>query len=74
MKPFARRDLAKFAAAAVVALNSRRPLVAQTPPASPPLAAGDALQPARDSKRSAAEELAKFPLEISTEPACVFKA
>ena len=37
-------------------------------------AAPDYLRAARDSKQAAADELAKFPLNIATEPAFQFKA
>jgi hypothetical protein len=71
MKEFTRRDLTRFAAMAAIALDTGPALTAQTPP---PPAGSDALQAARDSKRAATEELARFPLEISTEPAFIFKA
>ena len=69
---FTRREIAKAlsASAAMVAQ-------AQTPP--PPLPQNPALNPddelkaARESNRNNSEQLAKFPLSMSAEPAAHFK-
>ena len=59
------------------ALSASAVLLGQTPaPAVPPnpLTADDELKAARDSIRQNSEQLAKFPLPMSTEPAVHFKA
>ena len=59
------------------ALSASAVLLGQTPaPAVPqnPLTADDELKAARDSIRQNSEQLAKFPLPMSTEPAVRFKA
>jgi len=72
---FTRREIA-------TALSTSAALLAQTPsppppqntPASPPLTPDDELKAARESNRQNSEQLAKFPLPMSTEPAARFKA
>jgi hypothetical protein len=59
------------------ALSASAVLLGQTP-APPvqqnPLTADDELKAARESNRQNSEQLAKFPLPMSTEPAVRFKA
>jgi hypothetical protein len=64
---FTRREIA-------TALSTSAALLAQTP--SPPLPQNpdDELKAARESNRQNSEQLAKFPLPMSTEPAARFKA
>jgi len=64
---FTRREIA-------TALSTSAALLAQTP--SPPLPQNpdDELKAARESNRQNSEQLAKFPLPMSTEPAAHFKA
>ena len=64
-----RRQLAAFAMGSLVA-GTGLATTALAQAAPPP----DYLQAARDSKQAAADELAKFPLKIATEPAFQFKA
>jgi hypothetical protein len=66
MKRFTRRELAGIVGAGIT-LTAKA--AAQTPAATP-----DWLQQARDSKRAAGADLAKFDLPMSTEPAFHFKA
>ena len=57
------------------ALSASAALLAQTPaPPEIPQNADDELKSARDSIRQNAEQLARFPLPMSTEPAAHFKA
>jgi len=49
-------------------------LVAQTPTASQPQDPGQELAAAREQNRQNAEQLAKFPLPMATEPATHFRA
>jgi len=64
---FTRREIA-------TALSTSAALLAQSP--SPPLPQNpdDELKAARESNRQNSEQLAKFPLPMSTEPAAHFKA
>ncbi len=66
-----RREIATALSASVV-------LRAQTPappvPQNPALSPDDELKAARDAIRQNSEQLAKFPLPMSTEPAVHFKA
>jgi hypothetical protein len=62
MKRFTRRELAAVVGAGITLAAKA---AAQTP---------DWLQQARDSKRAAGADLAKFDLPMSTEPAFHFKA
>jgi hypothetical protein len=59
-------------------LSTSAVLLAQAPapplPQNPPLSPDDELKAARDSNRQNSEQLAKFPLPMSTEPATRFKA
>jgi hypothetical protein len=76
---FTRREIA-------TALSTSAALLAQTPsppspqnaplspPLSPPQSPDDELKAARESNRQNSEQLAKFPLPMSTEPAARFKA
>jgi len=64
---FTRRQIA-------TALSASAVLAAQTPPPPLPQNPDDELKAARDSIRQNSEQLAKFPLPMSTEPAVHFKA
>jgi hypothetical protein len=68
---FTRREIA-------TALSTSAALLAQTPspppPQNAPLSPDDELKAARESNRQNSEQLAKFPLPMSTEPAAHFKA
>ena len=65
MKGFTRRDLAAVVASGAVVLKAQTPI---------PAAGSDLYNKAREGKRTAAEELAKFELPMATEPAFQFKA
>ena len=56
------------------ALSGSAALLAQAPIPPIPQNADDELKAARDSIRQNSEQLAKFPLPMSTEPAAHFKA
>ena len=56
------------------ALSAFPTLLAQAPAPPIPQNADDELNAARDSIRQNSEQLAKFPLPMSTEPAAHFKA
>jgi hypothetical protein len=60
-----RRQLAGLSATA---------LLAQTPNQPAPQSAEEELKAARDQNRQVADQLAKFPLPMATEPAAHFKA
>jgi hypothetical protein len=68
---FTRREVA-------LALSGSAAALAQTPapplPQNAPLSPDDELKAARDSNHQNSEQLAKFPLPMSTEPAPHFKA
>ena len=65
-----RREIAAALSASAVLLGQ-----APAPPVPPnPLSPDDELKAARDSIRQNSEQLAKFPLPMSTEPAVRFKA
>jgi hypothetical protein len=68
---FTRREIA-------AALSTSAALLAQAPSPPPPqtaaLSPDDELKAARESNRQNSEQLAKFPLPMSTEPAARFKA
>jgi hypothetical protein len=68
---FTRREIA-------AALSTSAALLAQTPspppPQNTPLSPDDELKAARESNRQNSEQIAKFPLPMSTEPAAHFKA
>ena len=65
-----RREIAAaFSASAVLLGQTPAPPVPQNS-----LTADDELKAARDSNRQNSEQLAKFPLPMSTEPATRFKA
>jgi hypothetical protein len=66
---FTRREIA-------TALSASAALLAQTPSLPPPIpqTPDDELKAARESNRQNSEQLAKFPLPMSTEPAARFKA
>ncbi len=66
MKRFTRRELAGVVGAGIA--------VAATVRAQQPAATADLYQQAREAKRATWEELAKFDLPMSTEPAFQFKA
>ena len=68
MKGFTRRNLPGVVAGAGLALK------AGTLNAQAPLSGADLYNKAREGKRAAAEELAKFELPMATEPAFQFKA
>ena len=72
---FTRREIATAlsTSAALLAQTASQP-PPQTAPASPPLSPDDELKAARESNRQNSEQLAKFPLPMSTEPAARFKA
>jgi hypothetical protein len=67
---FTRREIA-------AALSTSAALLAQAPspppPQNAPLSPDDELKAARESNRQNSEQLAKFPLPMSTEPAVHFK-
>lgn len=69
-----RRQLAALAVGSIavgsIAAGTGLAITAMAQAVTPP----DYLQAARDSKQAAADELAKFPLNIVTEPAFQFKA
>jgi hypothetical protein len=67
MKQFTRRE-------AATALVTSATLSAQSPNAPPPQNSDEELQTARNSLRQNLGQLAKFPLQMSTEPAAHFKA
>ena len=64
---FTRREIA-------AALSTSAALLAQAPSPPVPQTPDDELKAARESNRQNSEQLAKFPLPISTEPAARFKA
>jgi hypothetical protein len=64
---FTRREIA-------TALSTSAALLAQTPSPPLPQTPDDELKAARESNRQNSEQLAKFPLPMSTEPAARFKA
>jgi hypothetical protein len=68
MKRFTRRDLPAIVTGAAIVTTAalQQPLTAQATP--------DLVAKARESKRAAADELARFPLPMATEPAFSFKA
>jgi hypothetical protein len=66
-----RREIATtLSASAVLLAQVPAPPITQNSPLSP----DDELKAARDSIRQNSEQLAKFPLPMSTEPATRFKA
>ena len=70
-----RREIATALSATAVLLGQTpAPPLPQSPPQNPPLSSDDELKAARDSNRQNSEQLAKFPLPMSTEPAAHFKA
>ena len=68
MLKFTRREIA------AAALSASTALLAQAPAPPIPQNPDDELKAARDSLRQNSEQLAKFPLPMSTEPAAHFKA
>ena len=68
---FTRREIAKAlsASAAMVAQAQTPPPLPQNPAPNP----DDELKAARESNRNNSEQLAKFPLSMSAEPAAHFK-
>lgn len=58
----------------MAAVLSAPALLAQTPPPPQPQNAPDELQAAREQNRQIAQQLGKFPLPMTTEPAVHFKA
>jgi hypothetical protein len=68
---FTRREIATaLSASAVLPGQTPAPPAAQNPALSP----DDELKAARDTNRQNSEQLAKFPLPMSAEPATRFKA
>jgi hypothetical protein len=67
MKRFTRRE-------AATALVTSAALSAQSPNAPLPRTSDEEVQAARNLVRQNLEQLAKFPLQMSTEPAVHFKA
>jgi hypothetical protein len=68
---FTRREIATaLSASATLLRQAPAPPLPQNPPPSP----DDELKAARDSIRQNSDQLAKFPLPMSTEPAAHFKA
>ena len=63
---FTRREIA-------TALSASTVLLAQAPAQPLPQSADEELKAARESNRQNSEQLAKFPLPMSTEPAARFK-
>jgi hypothetical protein len=57
-----------------MALSGSAALLAQTTPPPIPQNAADELAAVREANRQNSEQLAKFPLPMSTEPAARFKA
>ena len=71
---FTRREIATALSASAALLGQTpAPPLPQTPPPAPRLSPDEELQAARDSIRQNAEQLAKFPLPMSAEPAAHFK-
>ena len=72
MKPLTRRELAAGISASALLLT--RPAIAQQPQVAPiPASAADELKAAQAQLHDIADQLDKFPLPMSTEPAVIFK-
>jgi len=72
---FTRREIAMaLSGSAALLAQAPAPPLAQNPAPNPRLSPDDELKAARDSIHQNSEQLAKFPLPMSTEPAARFKA